>query len=311
MTHPLATPGYARLLELQKRIHTYTQEAAVDNGREGEPLHHPLWVSDYNRLSIAPLRGGLHVEFFGEIYGEPLEWTLECLAEQPVADCLSSLAFDGPDEGANGTREWEFSALLESAVTFPRLRSLFIRPSRPEDHNQSLVQRGGSIMEEGGDIARFAAKCPVLSELTVPNAPDASFFALALPHLSTLQIGGGFNTQGFIDNFAASRNLSALRLLDFTESTELQFTWADQREPGAVTSYASYEKFFRSAAADSLRVLHLRNTGLTAEQLQALQALRPGLQFMVIQATQGGYVSHFAKNAFPWRHLVPGDSGVK
>ena len=310
MPRPFDTPGYALLLALQQRIHAFTLDMAAENGRDGEPLHHPLWTSDYNRLCIAPLRGGLHVEYFGEIYGEPLEWTLECLAQQPVADGISSLSFDGPDEGANGTREWEFTALLDSPVTFPRLRTLSIRPTRPEDHNHSLIQRAGSIMEEGGEIARFAAKCPVLSELTVPNAPDASFFDVALPHLTSLQIGGGYDTQGFIAHFAASSNLPALTLLDFTECTELQFTWADQRETGAVTSYETYEAFFKSAAAETLRVLRLRNTALSAEQLQALQALRPGLQFMVIQAAQGGYVSHFAKNVFPWRHLVPGDTGL-
>jgi len=32
---------------------------------------------------------------------------------------------------------------------------------------------------------------------------------------------------------------------------------------------------------------------------------------MVIQAATGGYVSHFAKDVFPWRHLVPGDPGTR
>ncbi len=29
------------------------------------------------------------------------------------------------------------------------------------------------------------------------------------------------------------------------------------------------------------------------------------------QTGMGGYVSHFEKNVFPWRHLVPGDSGQR
>lgn len=308
--HPLSTPGYQRLLELQRRIHDHTMDLAVEYG-EGQPggEPHPLWTGDY--LAVSPMRDGLHVEFFGEVYGEPLEWVLECLAEQPVADCIRSLAFTGPDEGANGTREWEFTTLLDSPVTFPQLRALFIRPTAPEDHNASLVQQAGSIMEEEGEIARFAAKAPLLAELTVPNAPDASFFEVPLPHLNNLRIGGGYDTQRFIDNFAASNNLPALGLLDFTECTELQFTWADRRGPDAVTSFQSYEALMRSAALEPVHTFRLRNCALCAEQLQHLHALRPGLQFMVIQAAQGGYVSHFAKNLFPWRHLVPGDTGVK
>ncbi|WP_157653587.1 hypothetical protein [Burkholderia ubonensis] len=45
--------------------------------------------------------------------------------------------------------------------------------------------------------------------------------------------------------------------------------------------------------------------------LEALQALHPRLQIMVIQAAHGGYVSHFKRDVFPWRHLVqkgPGEA---
>ncbi|WP_295521988.1 hypothetical protein [uncultured Stenotrophomonas sp.] len=45
--------------------------------------------------------------------------------------------------------------------------------------------------------------------------------------------------------------------------------------------------------------------------MQTLQALRPGLQFMVIQAGMGGYVSHFEQNVFPWAHRVPADTGQR
>jgi len=54
----------------------------------------------------------------------------------------------------------------------------------------------------------------------------------------------------------------------------------------------------------------LRNTCLGLAQLEQLQRMRQGLQFMVIQSTIGGYVSHFAQDVFPWRHLVPADPGL-
>lgn len=92
--------------------------------------------------------------------GRTFAWTLECLAEQAVASTLSSLLFSGPDTGANGTREWEFTALLDSDATFSQLRSLVIRPTEPEHHNISLVQKAGRIMEEAGKSPASSPRRP-------------------------------------------------------------------------------------------------------------------------------------------------------
>ncbi|WP_236187236.1 hypothetical protein [Pseudomonas protegens] len=309
MSNPLSSPGYQRLLALQQRIHEFTREQAAEHDDTGEDPAGPLWASDYNYLALAPMRDGLHLEYYGELWDEPFAWTLECLAEQSVADTLSSLLFSGADEGANGTREWEFSPLLDSAVQFPRLRSLAIRPTEPQDHNASLIQKAGTIMEEAGEIARWVAKAPYLSELTLPNAPNADFFQVDLPHLAQLRIGAHFDTQGFIDNLAGSNNLPRLSSLDFSESSALQQSWAKDREEHAITSFASYERLFASHACDPLRALRLRNTCLSLEQLEALQRQRPKLPIMVIQATTGGYVKNFARQVFPWQHLVQPDPG--
>lgn len=311
MNKLFTSPGYQALMALQRRIHAFTIEAAAEMDSDIDQPDAPLWTNTYQYLAVAPLHGGLHVEYFGDIWEEPFQWTLACLAAQDVADTLVSLAFTGPDEGANGTREWEFTPLLDSAVHFPRLRFLSIRPTAPEGHNISMIVRAGTIMEEGGEIARFAAKAPYLSHLTVPNAPDAAFFQVPLDHLSVLRIGGGMDTQGFIGHLADARNLPALGLLDFTECTELQCRWADSRAADAVTAFSSYQKLFASAAFDRVHSMQLRNSRLSLEELQTLGALRPKLQFMVIQAAQGGYVSHFSKDVFPWRHLVQPDPGVR
>jgi hypothetical protein len=44
---------------------------------------------------------------------------------------------------------------------------------RPGDHNHPVL---GCGYEEGGMIARLLDRMPNLEELTVPSAPDASFF---------------------------------------------------------------------------------------------------------------------------------------
>lgn len=300
------------LRALPQRVHDLALETAAErnDGAPEDPLTVPLYQSDFTRVSLAPMRQGWHVEYFGETWGEAFEETLACLGRQEVADCITSLSFSGIDSGANGTREWTFTPLLESPVTFPRLRSLFIKPTQSEDHNQSLVCTRDAILEEGGDIARWVRKTPHLSELTVPNAPNAEFFAVPLPQLRSLCIGAQFDTQAFIRNLAAAANMPSLTLLDFSESMEQQMAWPDARTPGGITAFEDYEALLESPLGAQLRVLRLRNTCLDLAQLQHLQALRSGLQFMVIQSTIGGYVSHFAQDVFPWRHLVPADPGL-
>lgn len=306
-----STTGYQALLELQQRIHAFNIDALVENGMGPHDPGMPRQVGLEQRLALAPLHGGVHLEFHGNPWDDTFAWTLECLADQQVADVIVSLSFTGPDEGANGIREWEFTPLLDTGVHFPHLRSLSIRPTEPADHNASLVQRRGTIMEEAGDMARFAAKAPHLTELVLPNAPDASFFDVSLPHLATLRIGAGCDTQGFITHLATASTLPRLGLLDFAESTELRSAWADERHHGMVTAYDTYSRLFSGSGFASVHSFILRNSALDLAQLQALQDLRPGLQFMVIQASQGGYVSHFAHGVFPWRHQIQTDSGLR
>ncbi|KVG64210.1 hypothetical protein [Burkholderia pseudomultivorans] len=309
MSNPLQSAGYRRLLDLQRRIYDYCESENADDGRDHADPAEPLWSTDFNHVTVAPMRAGLHVRYFGETSGEPFDWTLACLAEPAVADIVTDLAFSGRDSGANGTREWDFGPLLDSDARFPLLRTLYVRPTEPADHNISMVVRRGAIMREGGEIARFVAKAPFLSELTVPNAPDARFFDVPLAHLERLRIGGGHDTQQFIERLAASENLPSLGWLDFSESTELHSTWKRQRDPASVTSFDAYARLLRSDAGQRLHTLCLRNTCLELAELEALQALHPKLQFMVIQATGGGYVSHFRSNVFPWRHLIQRDPG--
>ena len=82
-----------------------------------------------------------------------------------------------------------------------------------------------------------------------------------------------------------------------------------ERGAGSVTSFDAYERLLKSQAGQRLHALYLRNTCLDLDALEALQTLHPRLQFMVIQASGGGYVSHFKRNVFPWRHLIQPDPG--
>ncbi len=310
MIDPRLSASYRRLLTLQVAVHAFNRETAAEYEVDETARDHPLWDFHFNYLSVTPFLDGLHVEYHGSTYETPFDLTMACLSDQAVADGITSLRFSGPDEGANGTREWAFSDLLASQVTFPILRLLHVCPTAPEHRNSSIIVRKGSILDEGGDIARLVARMPYLTEMTVPNAPDASFFEQKLPHLQALRIGGNFDTKHFIRNLARARNLPSLTRLDFTESTELQMTWSKDRDDSLVTTFADYERLFESTIGEALRVLVLRNTCLSREELEHLQALRSNLQFVVIQAAQGGYVSHFARQLFPFKHLVQSDPGA-
>lgn len=310
------TRAWHQLAALQKALHQAARERVVEEGDDPDAEDGPLWDIDQNQLFFAPRGAGIHVAYSGEVDEEVFDRVAECLVQRDVASSLVSLELGGPDEGANGTREWVLSKLAKSPARFPKLRRFFVAPTKPEDHNQSLIVRSDLIMAEGGDIARLVAKMPKLVELTVPNAPDASFFEVPLERLEYVRIGSAFDTQGFIGNLARSERLPSLHIVDFAESGQWHAEWADARSQHLVTPFADYEALFASALMARVHTFVLRNTCLTLEQLAALEGrLRPerkgALQFQVIQDTRGGYVSHMRANVFPWRHLIQTDPGAQ
>lgn len=263
------------------------------------------WSGLGTMLLFAPTPHGLHVEYHGpSCEDDALTALLDALADPDVAESLASLSLTGPDEGANGTREWILTSLLDSDVQFPRLRRVYVRPTEPDDHNFSLISKAGAVMEEQGEIARLCRKAPRLTELTVPNAPDASFFAVPLPALCSLRIGGGYDTQRFVANLARATNLPSLYHLDFSESADLFLRWPEGEHPPRPTPFSAFEVLVGGRLSTQLRALTLRNTCLSRTELEALQARAPSLQLKVIQSTHGGYVQHFAKQHYPFAHLI-------
>lgn len=310
------TRAWSKLVDLQQSLHRTARERVLAEGDDPDDEQGPLWDVDQSQLFFAPRAGGIYVTYAGECDDELLAPVLECLAHEDVASLLVGLELRGPDEGANGTREWTITPLTQPSVRFPMLRRLFIAPTKPEDHNLSLVVRRDLIMEEGGDIARVVANAPNLAELTVPNAPDASFFDVELPNLWFLRIGSSWRTQGFIGNLARAKNLPGLRSLDFAESCQPHSEWADAREESLVTPVGDYEALFSSDVLANVHTFVLRNTCLTLETLRSLverlrAERRDAFSFQIVQETRGGYVSHMQRNVFPWRHLLPGDPGLR
>lgn len=229
-----------------------------------------------------------HIEFYGDPSGESFEDFLHLLCKTDVANQVKSLVFRGPDEGANGTRTWQFTELINRNVEFPHLTSLFIEPTAPEHHNGSIIGSEENDYEEKGDIGRLLAKAPRLESLTIPSAPDASFFQVGQGPLKYLRVDTGFFTQNFILNLSHSSCFPNLYVLDFGDYNE-----RDMKDyPEACTPFEHYMVLFQSQAFSTVRRFVLRNTICSKEQLYQLQNLRKQCQFFLLQAPHGEYVSN-------------------
>ena len=253
----------AALLELQERI---SARADIDLGDEG-----------LEKLYLCEVAGQVHLEFYGSPFEESFAELQPVLCEPEVGASLRSLAVRGPDEGANGTRNWDFTPLLEGGASFPALTTFWVEPTDPVHHNRTILARD---YDEDGMIAGLLSRMPRLETLTVPSAPDARFFEREEHPLSSLRVDVGYDTQDFLAHFATSRCFPALRVLEYGDFSEF---FLDEYA-AQCTPYDQYEALFRSPAFAPVRRLVLRNPNLTAEQLKELKALRADLQMYVIHA---------------------------
>lgn len=235
------------------------------------------------KLLFCPIAGLLHVEFYGSPFDESFEDFIQTVCRPSVATHIRSIVFRGPDEGANGTRNWDFKPLLDSNVIFPNLKSLVVEPTLPEHHNHTII---ASSYEEEGQIAQLLAKAPALESLTVPSAPDETFFNVGSYPLKNLRVEAGYDTQNFILNFSQSHCFTQLRVLDFGDYNQRDM----EDYPAGCTLSEHFEQLFRSEAFSSIVRFVLRNSILSAEQLVELQKLKKECQFMVIQTPHGNYV---------------------
>ena len=195
---------------------------------------------------------------------------LELLSQQEIADKIIALRFDAPDEGANGTKEYNFKRLVDSGVTFPNLRHFWVGLTAPTDHNTGIMTAEESwSFEEKGIIARLVSVMPELRSLTVPSAPDKSFFEIGPLKLGELVVQAGYDRQNFIENLADSNNFPDLRFLDYSD---YRFVFSEMA--GTETPFESYKKLFLSPLFQRERLMFwLRDSVLTAPQLSALKTI--------------------------------------
>lgn len=232
----------------------------------------------YARLSIVEFEGRLHVDFFGSPFEEGYAELCRILASSEIAGTLASIALRCPDEGANGTCNWDLTSLAESESVFTALRFLTIQQSAPADHNRMIV---AAVYDEGGVLGRVLRKAPVLDALVTPSAPDRSFFAMPVHPLRYLNVDAGYDTQGFIAHLADSHCFPSLQSLEFGEYNE---TYLDTFPEGC-TPFSDYERLFRSEAFSTVRAFTWRNPVASSDEIASLRALRShrDLHFKVVR----------------------------
>ena len=281
-----------KLLQLQKEIYRF-ETTDFDTQEERE-----YFVGYSSKVCFFPVGDFLDISFYGNGFDEAPNTKaedfdyetnfafcafLDFICKQENAERLISLTFDGADEGANGTKEWNFSRIINSNVTFPNLKSLKIQLTDLGDHNGNII---GFNYEERGMIAKLMEKMPNLECLIIPSAPDKSFFEIGKHPLKRLVVQVGYDNQNFIENFAESDNFYQLTTLDFADLIGVQDT--------PFVSFETFEKLFKSKAFSTVKHFKLRNSILSEKQLFELQKLS-NVQFLYIKAKGGQYVSHMMK----------------
>lgn len=273
------------------------QTKDFDTGEEKE------YFVDYSpRVQFSKIGDFFSLSFFGNGYDDDpnvkaLDFNyetnfafcrfLDFIAEQQNAEKIALLNFCGPDEGANGTKSWNFNRLINTDVIFLKLKNFSVQLTDLGDHNQSIIV--GDFLEENGIIAKLISKMPILETLIIPSAPDKSFFEIGKHPLSFLKLQAGYSHQNFIENLAESENFYQLSALDYTEVID-DFDMPTED----CTTFESFKKLFQSKPFSTVIHFKLRNSNLTREQLCELQKLN-NVQFLNIFAKGGRYVSTLMK----------------
>jgi hypothetical protein len=239
-------------------------------------------VDFINRLALTPSDAAFDVDFYGDAFGESYTDLLTTLALPEVARRIRSVILRGPDEGANGTRNWDLEPLLATDATFDRLETFAVQQNEPGDHNRTIV---GRDYDEDGVLGRLLAKAETLRELTVPSAPGANFFETGPRPIRFLNVDAGYATQSFIRNLASSSAFHDLSSLEWGEYNE---TYIDEFR-ASCTPLEDYRTLFASKAFRSVKLFVWRNPVCSPGEIAELKKLRVDLQLLVVR-TSADYV---------------------
>lgn len=251
-----------RLIALQRAI-----EARADP--DGD-------ASFVDRLCVTKVGNLAHLDFYGDPFGESFGDVINILVEPAIANLVASIDLRGPDEGSNGTRNWDLTAIAESAASFPNLKRLCIEQTKPSDHNRSIVAQ---TYDEDGVLAKILAKSPAIEVLVTPSAPNSDFFRVGQRAIEYLNVDTGYDNQGFIANLARSTCFPKLRAFEFGEYHE---TYMEDFS-AHLTPFSDYRELFMSPAFAKVKVFQWRNPACSQAELAEIKNLEKSRQILVVR----------------------------
>lgn len=228
------------------------------------------------RLAVTQTDDQFNLDFYGDSFEDNYFDLLNTIAQADIAPQMRSLILRGPDEGANGTHNWDIEPLVATDATFLNLDTFAIQLNQPADHNRSIVS---SDYDENGILAKLLAKSPKLCELTVPSAPNAAFFDVGERPIRFLSVDAGYDTQDFISNLAKSSCFPALYCLEWGEYNE---TYMDDYLANCTPTH-HYRELFQSNAFRPIARFVWRNPVCTDDEINELKNLKPDLQLLVVR----------------------------
>lgn len=131
-------------------------------------------------------------------------------------DKIHSLHFSNYDVGANGTRDWNFTRLIESEAVFQNLISFKVQLYLRGDHNTPIITQNQDYSFDNS-VTQLLKKMPNIYKFEVPTPADERLFEVVFSNLKRITVQSNYTHGNFIKNLAKSPILSQLDSLDFTD----------------------------------------------------------------------------------------------
>ncbi|MDP5230140.1 MAG: hypothetical protein NWQ38_07090 [Cellulophaga sp.] len=181
------------------------------------------------------------------------------------------LRFDGPDQGANGTKEWDFTRVVNSGVVFSNLKEFKVQLNDVGNHNTILL--GMHHDPNPQQVSQLLLMMPNIVSIEIPAVPDAAFFEGCFPRLEFLKVQANYDHFNFIANLAKS-DLRKQLVLDYTdclhtedESDQTEINAFEQEETAKLAAKMK-EGFTEAEAKIELEKQELKDAGISDEEIQ-------------------------------------------
>lgn len=161
-----------------------------------------------------------YLQIYAFIYAEEESWIEQffgLINTVEFAPLISSLEIKGPDIGVNGTRLYDLEPLLkDESIVFSVLKEFEIEQTSILHQNITLISYNDYYSDNGAG-GKILDKMPLLEVLTLPSAPNISFFERTSHPLQYLSLQAGMEHQQFVQNLAKTTCFPHLKHFEWTD----------------------------------------------------------------------------------------------